>query len=150
MALLLIGALAISLISSSAIAAPESGGGSQANAGGGSVGSGSAGGGSNPGNAGGGSTGSGGCRVVNGPVKFVAISTTTETRTIEAGSGNSNRPVNTYLVQERTVTYGENQMTVHTICTCGNTHQTETSKTTVVVGTDTRYSPWHTVSVTRG
>ena len=150
MALLLIGALAISLMSSLALAAPESGGGSQANAGGGSVGSGSSGGGSHPGNAGGGSTGSGGCRVINGPEKFVAISTTTESRTVKVGSENSNRPGNTYLVQERTVTQGEKQMTVHTICTCGNTHQTETTSSTVVTGTDTRYSAWRTVSVTKG
>lgn len=142
-ALLLIGALAVSLMSSLALAAPESGGGSIAiSSGGVSINSGS-----HPGNAGGGSTGSGGCRVINGPVKFVAISTTTETRTVKVGSENSNRPGNTYLVQERTVTYGENQMTVHTICTCGNTHQTETSKSTVVVDTDTRYSAWRTVSV---
>jgi hypothetical protein len=148
-ALLLIGALAVSLMSSLALAASQSGGGSQANAGGGSVGSGSSGGGSHPGNAGGGSTGSGGCRVINGPTKFVAISETTETQTVKVGSENSNRPGNIYLVQERTVTYGEYQMTVYTSCTCGNTHQTETSESTVVVGTDTRYSSWRTVSIVR-
>lgn len=155
MALLLIGALVVSFLSAStAVAFASSGGGNSAsgNAGGGYVGSGSSGGAPSPsgnGNENGGGAGSSGCRVINGPVKFVPTSTTIETQKVKVGSGNSNRPVNTYLIQERTVTAGEYQMTVYTTCACENTHHAEISSSTQVVGTDTRYSPWKTVSTTR-
>jgi hypothetical protein len=149
-ALLLVGVLAIGLLSTSVLAQQASSGGgngASGNSNGGNGGSGA--GGSHPGNAGGGG-GSGGCMVINGPTKFVPTSTTTETQRIQVGSGNSNRPGNTYLIQERTVTSGEYQMTVYTTCTCSNTGQRETTSSTQVVGTDTRYSGWRTVSVVKG
>jgi hypothetical protein len=153
-ALLFIGALAVGFLSTSTLAASASGstvlsgGGisTSGNAGGDVVVSSASGMESNHGNQNGGG-GSGGCRVTDGPVTFVPTSTTTETQSIDVGSGNGKKPPKVTMIKERTVTVGENQMTIYTTCTCENTHQTETTSTVQVLGTETRYSPWKTTIV---